>query len=469
MRRLAEFLRSVIPADPAQLLFVIGIVCLVIAPHLRWWPSGLAVSPEHAAGWFDRQVVDIGVLLLFPIIFASVAGYFVCFWPGDHPTSRVFRMVCLPALGGFGLMLGRFLYLTKPYSSVLETTGRTAHGTNWVESLWKLPPGFHFCLIGLLFIFVFASRLAFGIAMLPLALPKSSVLKSEVDESWRWLQILIWVLVGPFFLADDVLAWLTMGIPIILSLRLPAYIQSAWFSRRTSLLECLPLVFALWIAGRQNRQVLRTLIRVPQYVYFAIAMAFPIGISVFISVCQYLLDRAAWAAHDFGRLNPPQFGSYFDLPEPWLVLLFLSAFLEETIFRGLLQPRFSQRYGLYRGIFLVGIVWAAFHFFSDFWFTRLSAQGALFKLGLRVFMCITLSFVLGWLTLRSQSIFPAVIAHGLYNVLVYSNFGPDFLGKNVVRIALWGLLALVLFRYWPVCVESEPSLEVAVAAPEPAG
>lgn len=468
MRRLAEFLRSVIPADPTQLLFVIGIVCLLVAPHLRWWPAGLPISPEHAASRFDRQVVDVGIFLLLPVTFASVAGYFVCFWPGDHPTSRVFRIVCLPALGGFGLMLSRFLYLTKPYSSVLETMSRTIRGTNWVQWLWRLPSGFHFCLVGLLLILVFTSRLAFGIATLPLALPRTSVLKFGDDESWRWIQILIWVLVGPFFLADDVLAWLTMGIPMILSLRLPAYIQSVWFSRGTSLLECLPLMLALGIAGRQNRQALRALIRVPQYVYFAIATAFPIGIAVFMSVGQYLLDRAAWAAHDFGKLDPPQFGSYFDLPEPWLLLLFLAALLEETIFRGVLQPRFLQRYGLYRGIFLVGIVWAAFHFSSDFWFSRRPAQGALFQLGFRVFMCVALSFVLGWLTLRSQSIFPAAVAHALYNVLVYSNFGPDFLGKSVVRVALWGLLALLLFRYWPVRVESDPSTEVALA-PEPAG
>lgn len=468
LRRLAEFLRSVVPADPAQLLFLTGIVCFVVAPHMRWWPAGLTISPAVPSSWFSSRVVDIGIFLLFPIIFASVAGYFACFWPGAHPTRSVLCVVFLPAVGGFGLMLSRFLYLSKSYSSILETMGRTPRGTTWVESLWKLPPGFHFCLIGLLLVFLFASRLAFGIATLPLALPETSVLRSEDEESWEWLQILIWVLVGPFFLVDDVFAWLTMGIPIIFSSRVPAYVQSPWFSRGTLILECLPLMFALWIAGRENRRVLRTFIRLPKHLYFPLALAFPTGISLLISVGHYLVDRAAWATLDFGKLDSPQFGSYFDFPEPWFLLLFLSAFFEEMIFRGLLQSRFVQRYGLYRGIFLVGIAWAAFHFSSDFWFARLSSQGALFQLSFRVFMCVTLSFVLGWLTLRSQSIFPATIAHGLYNVLIYSHFGPDFMGKNVVRITLWALLALVLFRYWPVRVETEPLLELAEAAPEPA-
>jgi membrane protease YdiL (CAAX protease family) len=406
-------------------------------------------------------------------MFASLAGYFVCFWPGDHPTRRVLSAVCLPAIGGFSLMLSRFLYLSRTYSSVLDTTGKAVPGTTWVESLWKLPPGFHFCLMGLLLVLVFTSRLAFRIATLPLALPQSSVLKSEDDESWRRVQVLVWVLVGALFLLYMLLGWLTMGIPIVLSSRLPAYLQSTWFSRAMAVLELLPLGFVLWIAGRENRQVLRTLIRVPQYAYFVIALAFPIGIDALIPTGQYLVDRVAWAAHDFGKLDAPLFRSYFAVQHPWFLLFFLSsffpAFFEEMIFRGVLQSRFLRRYGLYRGIFLVGMVWAAFHFFSDFSFSRVPDQDVVFQLGFRVFMCVAQGFVLGWLTLRSRSVFPAAIAHTCYNVLIYSRLGLDFPGKGVVQMALWGLLAVILFRHWPVRVESEPSLEVAEAAPEPAG
>jgi membrane protease YdiL (CAAX protease family) len=393
VKHLAAFLRSVIPADPSQLLFLIGIVCLVIAPRLRWWPAGLRVSPEHLASRFDGQVQDIGIFLLFPIMFASVAGYFVCFWPGGRPTSRILCTVCLPATGGFGLMLARFLYLTTPYSSVLETTGKMAHATNWVASLWKLPAGFNVCLLGLLLILIFTSRLSLGIASLPLALPGSSILRSADDESWRRVQVLIWVLVGPLFLLYILLAWLTVGIPISLSSRLPAYLQSEWFSRGAFILDSLPLGFVLWIAGKRERQLWRAAIRLPQSVYFAVALMFPIGIGLFFPAGQYLVDCAVSAAHAFGRLDPPQLGSYFDLPDPWLLLLFLPAFFEEMIFRGLPQPRFLQKYGLYRGIFLVGMVWAAFHLFADFSFSRASRQGVL--LSLRLLVCISHSFVFG--------------------------------------------------------------------------
>jgi len=104
-------------------------------------------------------------------------------------------------------------------------------------------------------------------------------------------------------------------------------------------------------------------------------LAFPASIDVFISAGKFILDRAQWAASDFGKFAPPQFGSYFNAPDMWFLLLFVGAFFEEVIFRGLLQTRFIHRYGLYRGIFLVGIVWAAYHFFSDFSFLRSTDQG----------------------------------------------------------------------------------------------
>lgn len=87
-------------------------------------------------------------------------------------------------------------------------------------------------------------------------------------------------------------------------------------------------------------------------------------------------------------------------------------------------------------------------------------------LGTRVFMCVTLSFVLGWLTLRSKSVIPAAVAHTLYNVVVFSNFGPPFAGKDIVRIGLWAVLAFALFRYWPVMAEDSPQQGSALPSTE---
>jgi len=208
--------------------------------------------------------------------------------------------------------------------------------------------------------------------------------------------------------------------------------------------------------GRGDRQTVRDSIRLPDRTSALLSLAFPVGTAVLISTGHFVVDRQLWVAHGFGNVPEPEFGSYFDIPDPYFLLLFFAAFFEETIFRGLLQKRFIQRYGMYRGIFFVGIVWAAFHFFSDFSFSRVTDLIVLEHFGIRMFMCVTLSFVLGWLTLRSRSVIPAVVAHALYNVLVFSGFGPPFPGKDVVRVGFWAILGYALFHYWPVRAENSP-------------
>ena len=459
MRRLKEFLRSVIPADPYQLLFLFGTVYLVIAPRLRWWPHGLAAYRERLANPLGGQLESLGVLFLFPIIFAGLAGYFCCFWPGEHPTKRILWSVCLPALAGFSLTLGRLLYLTQPYSSVLESNSSVFHTRNWMESVWMLESGFHVFMVGISLVVIFASRMAFGIATLPLALPQSSIVGSHDDELWRRVKILIWVLVGPLFILVILLDFLTVGIPVIVRSHLPAYITSPWFLMGSYVLAAFPLGFVLWLAGKKLWQIVRALLRSPHYIYLAAAVAFPIGADIVLSVGHYLVDRTLWAAHDFGRFDAPQFASYFGVPNIWLFLMVFPAFFEEMIFRGVLQTQFLRRYGVYRGLFLVGIVWAAFHFSSDFRFSGASDFAVVQLLGFRLFVCLSLGFVLGWLTLRSKSLIPAAIAHTLYNVAVYSNAGPPFPWKATVRVVLLAVLAVALFRWWPVDVEEDQEVD----------
>jgi membrane protease YdiL (CAAX protease family) len=455
-KRVAEFLRSVIPADPFQLLFLAGVVCLVVAHGLRWW---------HGIGPF-------AALAVWPIIFAGAAGYFICFWPGHHPVRRILGLVFLPTIAGLGLMFGAFAFLNGPSSSsVLESTSSVlVHRIHWAQSmLGKLPPGVQFSLTGLLLIAIFTSRLAFGIATLPLALSGRHVLQAEDSESWRRLQFLIWFLVGIAFLPVVLLSFLTMGVPFLLTSRLPSFVQSDLFPRLSAIPETVVILgIALCIMGREGREAVRNSIRLPDLRWPLLALAFPIGIDLFISTGQYILDRVQWAANDFGKFAPPQFGSYFNAPDIWLLLLFFAAFFEEVIFRGLLQTRFIHRYGVFRGIFLVGIVWAAFHFFPDFSFLRSTDQGVLAKLGNRIFMCLALNFALAWLTLRSQSVVPAAIAHTLYNVLVSSPNGPQFAGKGVLRVALWAVLSYVLFRYWPVPAQATLGALTTATNPEPA-
>src|SRR4029077_1379087 len=214
--------------------------------------------------------------------------------------------------------------------------------------------------------------------------------------------------------------------------------------------------------------VLRRTLRPPGEKYALLAAAFSIGIPVLISTGQYLFVHAQLVRHDVGSFASSEPGAYFGFPDGWLLLLFFPALCEEIIFRGWLQTRFASRYGLNRGIFLVGIVWAAFHFPSDFAFSHFSTWDAMRELGFRLFLCVAQSFVLGWLTLETGSVLAAALAHTFYNVLVYSELGPFFPGKYLLTAGLWAALGWILFRYWPVTAKGAEEAVPQLVSPEAA-
>lgn len=284
---------------------------------------------------------------------------------------------------------------------------------------------------------ILVARMAFGTSTLPLALPGESNLPADNSGKWRRMQILIFLLVGPLFLANIFATLLGTEVVLVFSSRVPTNWLTGFFLTLGSVVSFGVL---LCFMGREERQQTLGSVRRFGANYFLLAAAFPVGIGMMIPFVEYLSARVGWA-HDFGSYGPPQLGSYFNVPEPWLFLLFFAALFEELIFRGLLQPRFIQRYGLYRGIFLVGIVWAAFHFFSDCSFSRATDLQVLERLGIRIFTCLALSFVFGWFTLRSGSILPAGVAHTLYNVSLYSSLEPSSARSSTMRNASWAVLA----------------------------
>src|SRR5207245_9984450 len=252
----------------------------------------------------------------------------------------------------------------------------------------------------LLIVALFGWRLASGCSSLPLALPEPSVPLSDDPPSWRRVQILVWILValaaGPVFISVGLfLAGITY--PIIVFL--PSIARFARLAHLSVLIASffrvigilgLPSAYALtmvglalWTLGKEGWKDLRRSLRLPKPEYFLLALGFPLAITTF--------SAGVWHLSPFVQ---------FDDQTPLVLWIFFAAFFEEIMIRGLLQPRFIRRYGLLRGIFLVGIVWAAMHFFGDF-SPQLNHGRVLLAIGWRLLGCVAWSFVFGWLTLRT--------------------------------------------------------------------
>jgi membrane protease YdiL (CAAX protease family) len=95
---------------------------------------------------------------------------------------------------------------------------------------------------------------------------------------------------------------------------------------------------------------------------------------------------------------------------------------EEIGWRGFLIPRLVQRIGFTWACLLSGCIWASWHYpgllFSDYNAgTRPGFALACFSL-----MVIADSFVLGWLRLKSGSLWPAAVLHASHNLFIQAIF-----------------------------------------------
>ncbi len=136
----------------------------------------------------------------------------------------------------------------------------------------------------------------------------------------------------------------------------------------------------------------------------------------------------------------------------------LPVLFEEIIFRGLLQPWFIRRYGLLRGLLLLGILFAVWHYDNDF-SQRFTDSPVLVQRILRLLLSVVLSFVRGWLTLRTGSILPATLAHMIYDSFAEARLSAWTPLQSVLIYLSWGVLACFLYRFWPP--RQEPGLATA--------
>jgi len=466
VKRLATFLRSVIPLDPTQLLFLMGAILLLVATRVSWRPYTL--SDSGTLNYWEVYVYTvIGNIVVFV---AGLTALYACFWPLRNPVRVVFWAVLVTGLLGLLFLLWKFFDLTVGEHSVLDTRNRMWEMFPWVKlNISNLPTGFFILALGLGFVAVYLSRMAMQVGTLPLALSKVNTANEEERHAWFRDKLVLFVLIGVFgFLANlsYLLAMLIWKLPLTyVSTRFTDYV----FRLASALLDAgLFLGISLYVLGRRGRTAARLSLKVPKVPFAALALLLPAAAYALIPIGHFVFDRRHWAAYDFGRIGPPLLSTYFDLSkleQPWVVFLFFGAFTEEIIFRGVLLPDFIRRYGLHRGIFLTGMGWAAIHFRSDS-YIGLSVPGVLLALLVRIIFCLGMNYVLAWMVLHWRSVVPAGIAHTVWNMLVLSDVFTS-VETRYLDCGLWLMIAFCLFRFWPV-VEKEGDAGVEAPNPEPA-
>jgi membrane protease YdiL (CAAX protease family) len=99
-----------------------------------------------------------------------------------------------------------------------------------------------------------------------------------------------------------------------------------------------------------------------------------------------------------------------------------SALGEEIGWRGFMLPRLTTRFGWFLGCLISGLIWASWHYplllFADY----NAGTPKFFALTCFTLMVIGSAFQLGWLRLRSRSLWPCAMLHASHNLFIQAIF-----------------------------------------------
>jgi len=404
-----------------------------------------------AAGyWTLYAALPIRVLLLF----ASLSAVWICFRPGNLPRRRILRRVLGPAalsLVWFAITIVRLFAFSTPRSVLESEWDRWQRGfANLSRVQVNLGAGFYFGLAGLLLLGAGLWRLAEGPTTLPVrfGMEVSASCQEGSGDSTRAVLVFSTIaLVLPLAL-DYLLGFVLVLLPN--QIFRVIYGGVSW-SGGISLLasSSAPALGALYVLRHELKTSMRRVFNLSYLPHYGLALALP---ALAIGLPRLVFFYGTQCVQGTAAVSPDESSPLHMLSAAWLVILVAAALMEEIGWRGYLQPILVGWFGIRHAIFLVGLVWSAYHFASDLNGKSLLGN-ATASLAARMAFCVAFATVLGWLRLRTGSILPVTLMHAANNVLILSVTTRHTLFPTLrpewVTLGIYAVIGYLLFRYWP--------------------
>lgn len=122
---------------------------------------------------------------------------------------------------------------------------------------------------------------------------------------------------------------------------------------------------------------------------------------------------------------------------------------EEIGWRGFLQKKLLEKNSTFKSLIFLGLIWGFWHFpliINGFNYPEYPILGAFLIFPINA---VFISFFLGWLTINSKSLWPAVFAHGAINsIMIYlfeMDFGEKKLEANFMIMGIWILIGCTTY------------------------
>jgi uncharacterized protein len=127
-------------------------------------------------------------------------------------------------------------------------------------------------------------------------------------------------------------------------------------------------------------------------------------------------------AGSFGLTRWPRLAT-FGLEIPLLATIGVIASLgralgEEIGWRGFLLPRLVGQFGFTVGCFVSGCIWAVWHYPGLLWADYNAGTNPRYALTCFTLMVIAMAFIMGWLRLKSGSLWPCAMLHASHNLFI---------------------------------------------------
>ncbi len=139
------------------------------------------------------------------------------------------------------------------------------------------------------------------------------------------------------------------------------------------------------------------------------------------------------------------------------IFAFLNGFLaagEEIAWRGFLQGLLVERLGVWKGILLLGFLWAMWHLPIQLFGYNYPENPILGSFVISPLILIGYSFFMGWITIYSKSFIPAAIAHGAGNgiqegIISQIDLATPELNMYWIRVVVSVTIGLIFLYFWP--------------------